>query len=241
MLTREDDVDDSERPEGRCRPVASPLMSAARVGGTCAVLAALCVSCNSNSATKALATSSPNSSMTASPSPSNGPASSGQTTVSPTRSTSTATVASKPAQVTKQCLLTQLSLSTQSTSGGTGHAGLTLVFTNHGATCTLEGFPGVDEVGSGGGVAASAKRTLKGYLGGAAQTVVTLAHGRAASALLEGQSGQARGGPACPSYTAYLITPPHETHSFHRANNAIICDAEIHPVVSGSAGGANAH
>lgn len=136
------------------------------------------------------------------------------------------------------CLTNQLSISDRPASAGLGHFGTVLVFTNHGAPCTLTGYPGVDGVRDGTAVV-HAQRTLNGYLGGTTSTTtVTLPAGGSASALLEGFDGP-EPGHECARYTSLLVTPPNDRQSVTLTSRAPICSPQIHPVVAGAAGGAN--
>ncbi len=123
--------------------------------------------------------------------------------------------------------------------GGASHAGIVIVFTNRGPTCTIRAYPGVDGLGSDGQPVVHAKRTPDGYLGGPGKSSdIRLDTGAVASALFEGLDGRARGGPPCPSYNEIAITPPNETHSVRRTS-PMFCEPEIHPVAAGSKGGSS--
>lgn len=157
-------------------------------------------------------------------------------------STSSAGSSANPAPVPGDgrtaCPTNQLSISDKPASGGLGHFGIVLVFVNHGSTCTLTGYPGVDGV-NGGTTVIHAQRTLRGPLGGATSTMaVTLAAGASASALLEGSVGP-QPGQQCARYTSLLVTPPNNQQSVTLSVRAPICSPQIHPVVTGAAGGAS--
>ncbi len=174
-------------------------------------------------------------------------ASAASTTLAAPRTTTPAPSSPSPAPSTttpsggpSPCLTNQLSISDKPASGGLSHAGIVLVFTNHGAPCTLTGYPGVDGLRAGAAVV-HAERTLSGYLGGAKSTAtVTLSAGRSASALLEGLDGPPAG-QKCASYTSLLVTPPNDRRSVPLNSRAPLCSPQIHPVVAGGSGSANAH
>jgi hypothetical protein len=111
------------------------------------------------------------------------------------------------------------------------------VFTNRGEPCALRAYPGVDGIGADGRPLVHAKRTMRGYLGGAVSPeTVPLGHGQIASALVEGLNGPVAGSPPCPKYVAYLVTPPNETHSVRLPSAYSMCNLEVHPVVPGRDG-----
>jgi hypothetical protein len=128
--------------------------------------------------------------------------------------------------------------------GGAGHGGNLLLFKNTGPTCIVHGYPGLDAVATDGSIVESAARTPNGYLGGintgSPVPVVILKTGQTASALFEGLTGPTPGGGACAPYAALITTPPNETHSVRLPSSYTLCYLQIHPVVSGTAGGAAA-
>lgn len=208
-------------------------------------------------ATAALVTGCDSPSTTTSPTPSTRPTTSTTLSAPPANTTTTTTPAPPPAPPRSSpaapspstttpsggpspCLTNQLSISDKPASGGLSHAGIVLVFTNHGAPCTLTGYPGVDGLRAGAAVV-HAERTLSGYLGGAKSTAtVTLPTGQSASALLEGLDGPPAG-QRCASYTSLLVTPPNDRQSVPLISRAPLCSPQIHPVVVGGSGSANAH
>lgn len=214
-----------------------PVTAHRRCAGVTAALTAtvLIAGCGSTSPTSSPAPSTPSTILAAPPTttaPSPPPAPPSSSPPAPPPSTTT----SGP----PPCLTNQLSISDKPASGGLGHAGLVLVFANHGSTCTLTGYPGVDGV-RGRAAVVHAQRTLSGYLGGAKSTAtVTLPGGQSASALLEGL-GAPVSGQQCASYTSLMVTPPNDRQSAPLTSRAPLCSPQIHPVVAGSAGGANAH
>lgn len=161
------------------------------------------------------------------------------TTLPPASTSPSGSALAEPA-----CTTAQLKISWKGIPGGLSHAALVLLFENTGARCALRGYPGIDGIDADGNVTAPARRTPNGYLGGpdtpGEPAAVDLAPGQTASALLEGSSGPLAGEPACPHYEALLVTPPDETHSVRLSTEYSLCDLEVHPVVSGGTGDANA-
>lgn len=164
----------------------------------------------------------------------------------PTSPTSTVPVVPAPsatgAPQSGPCATTRLIVTIVGISGGAGHSGYLIRFQNDGPPCVLQGYPGLDGLDDENHVAVHAKRTSRGYLGGLAGGIapnVELGATQTASALFEGYTGPVPG-EACPHYTSLLVTPPDETHSVRLATDYTLCGLEVHPVVLGSTGGANA-
>lgn len=211
------------------------------VAVTIAMLLAGCSGGGTTAGSTVPATSLP--STTIEPATTNEPA----TTRLPITTNSTTPVATTLSTVlaapdTPTCTTAQLGIGLKDGSAGAGHAGLILLFENTGSRCALRGYPGVAGVDAAGNVTVQAERTPNGYLGGigsATESTVDLLKGQSASALLEGLLGPSSGGPPCQSYTAMLITPPNETNSVSVPVSFSLCYPEVHPIVSGSAGGAS--
>jgi uncharacterized protein DUF4232 len=161
--------------------------------------------------------------------------------VSASRSSTTGTTMSRTSPAVERpsrCSTKQLKIAVVGfRAGGAGHSGYVLRFKNAGRPCTLQGFPGVDGLAVNGRVVVHARRSRRGYLGGAhSRSRISLPTGATASALLEGLTGPIRGHP-CPQYRSLMITPPNETHSERRRAGVYpLCDPEIHPVVTGRRG-----
>lgn len=136
------------------------------------------------------------------------------------------------------CATSQLAVTLHAVAG-LGHGGDVIDFRNRGKTCALYGYPGVDGLDLHGRVVVSAKRTLRGYLGGLGPGVtekpVVLGSGQTASAMLEGFNAPKPSAP-CRHYSSLAITPPNETHSLHLASAFSLCYPQIHPVVPGASG-----
>ena len=114
-----------------------------------------------------------------------------------------------------------------------GHAGMRLTFRNTGRTCTLRGYPTVEELGPGGIALGQAESSRGGYLGGAPVRTIRLARGAAATALFEGQLATYGSGPTCVPYQQIRIKAPQARHGVVRPmpQDYWYCEAEIHPVV----------
>ena len=135
-----------------------------------------------------------------------------------------------------RCTTAQLRITFHGVPGDAGHVGAALRFRNTGRRCALEGYPGMDGVTAGGRVVVRARRTLRGYLGGArAVRRIVLRHGATASALFEGLLGPARGH-RCPTFSFVTVTPPNDVRHV-RLRHHTLCSLQIHPVVAGRDGG----
>lgn len=200
-----------------------------------AVLTAGCGSSSTTSSPAPTTTAAVSTTIAAPSTPSASPSPPPATPSSPPPAPSPSTTA--PNGGPPPCLTKQLSTIDKPGAAGVGHAGIVLVFTNKGSTCTLSGYPGVDGVRDGTAVV-HAQRTLSGYLGGAPSVAtVTLTVGQSASALLEGFGAPVSGQP-CTAYTSLLVTPPNNQESAPLTSRAPLCSPQIHPVVKGAAGGA---
>jgi len=188
--------------------------------------------------TTSVATTSPSTSVPSSTSPT----AAAVTTTSPKATPTTTPVLAQPAL----CTTGQLTITIAGIQGGLSHAGEVILFKNTGNACQLHGYPGVDGVNGDGVVVVSAQRTPGGYLGGlpfgaTAGPNVELSDGQTASALLEGTDGPIASQGPCAAYTTVAVTPPNETHTVHITSpGGTLCYPQIHPVVAGTTGDANA-
>lgn len=121
------------------------------------------------------------------------------------------------------------------------------------STCVLSGYPGVAGLDAQGNQAVQAERTPNGYLGGlqsgtSTPPSVSLAPGQRASAIVEGTDNPVGSATSCPSYPTLLVTPPNLTVSVRVTVTGLgtnppgfpgCSQIEVHPVVTGSSGGAN--
>jgi hypothetical protein len=136
------------------------------------------------------------------------------------------------------CGNTSLAVSpTPSTSAG-GHARFVVLFRNvsH-ATCTLYGYPGLDALDRYGHVMAHAQRTLNGYMGGpSTETLVTVAPGRYASAIVEWLLYNPVTTGDCRFSASVATTPANTTHTTRLPVSVSICRLQVHPTIAGASG-----
>lgn len=146
-----------------------------------------------------------------------------------------------PSDQVRTCATRELTVSLHTTEGGAGHVGIRILFENRASrACSMSGYPGVDGTKDG-RVVVRARRTARGYLGGPGRvTTVAVAPNGYASALLEGFAGEVSGRGRCRPFDSLVITPPNETTSVTRATDTTLCYPEIHPVVRGRSGAAEA-
>lgn len=143
---------------------------------------------------------------------------------------------------TTGCRKAELAVTTAGQSGGSGHRGVVLVFTNSGTrSCQLRGYPGVAALDAAGAQVAQARRTSAGYLGGLASgaqiPAVTLSAGQSASAMVEALAFNAADGSACTAYRGLLVTAPDDVESTRLPWDTDGCsDLQVHPVVPGTTG-----
>lgn len=116
------------------------------------------------------------------------------------------------------CNIGQLRIAAGKSGAASGAAGQTILFTNVGQTvCSMTGYPGVSALNAVGDQVLQAQRALNGMLGGVyvgrTAPLVTLQPGHVASAEIEGVDRPLGSATSCPTYPAFLVTPPDETHS----------------------------
>ncbi|MGI8666962.1 MAG: DUF4232 domain-containing protein [Jatrophihabitans sp.] len=162
-------------------------------------------------------------------------------TTAPPSSVATSKTSSAPADLVV-CAPPYLTVSAKQASGGDGHDGYVLRYTNTGQiSCSMTGYPGLAILNAAGKQILQATRTPAGYLGGIRNgkppfPTVTLSAGESASALLEGIPSDTRGN-GCPTEHALLTTAPNTTSSVRVAITTTICSqVQIHPIVAGSTG-----
>ncbi len=108
----------------------------------------------------------------------------------------------------------------------------------------MTGYPGVVALDASGHQVAQAQRSPSGYFGGLppGQTTpitVTLQPGSTASAQIEDTDNPINGATSCPSYQAFLVTPPNDLQSVKvtDSNGFPGCSTlRVHPVVPGTTG-----
>ena len=173
-----------------------------------------------------------------SPSPSTTPppASSPQTAPTTSPTADTAGVA--------RCSIADLAISDRSGGVGAGNWGVVLIFRNvASAPCVLGGYPGVAGLNASRQQVLQAVRTPSGYIGGlpigqTKPSVVLLAPGAEASALVEGSDVPRGTATSCPSLAGLLVTPPGSRHSvaLMRPTPYECSGLQVHPVVAGTTG-----
>jgi len=180
--------------------------------------------------------------LTACSSPSTKPAVTTSTSHTPARSSTTG---SPPTTSIPICTTSHLTISSGLSQGATGHISTVLLFANSGTTtCNITGYPGLAGLNASGTQVVQAQRTLRGFTGGLAQgatapPVVDLTPNQTASALVEGTDVPTGNATSCPSYPAFLVTPPNETHSVQLSLASAFpgcSQIQIHPVVPGTSG-----
>ncbi|MVU80354.1 DUF4232 domain-containing protein [Nocardia sp. ET3-3] len=133
------------------------------------------------------------------------------------------------------CAPGQVDVTAKSMGAAMSHDGITLTFSiaNPSQSCTLTGYPGMDEITDTGTVI-HAERTLNGYVGGLPQGTTTpptvvVKSGHPAHAIAEGTSCGPYGKPD-PKVVKTEVTPPNSTDT--RVIDAAVytCTLKIHPV-----------
>lgn len=145
------------------------------------------------------------------------------------------------------CAAADLAIHAGRASRGLGHAGSPIVFRNTSdIPCRMRGYPSVIAFRSDGAHAA-AQPTPAGYLGGLASgstspPLVTLNPGGYASAYLEGLDFvPPAAAESCPSILAISVSAPDEHQLVRLPMKAPLCsEIEIHPIVGGTSGRAEA-
>jgi Protein of unknown function (DUF4232) len=142
------------------------------------------------------------------------------------------------------CTGTDIQVDESSGGGAAGHLSVVVDFTDVGGhACVLRGYPGASMLAQDGHSLLDAKRTLYGPAGGAtglsSPPRVVLQSGGVASAVIE-WSDVPDGSQSCLSPVDLGVTPPNtkQTTTFPMSGQAQVCsEFEVHPVVSGAAGG----
>jgi hypothetical protein len=149
------------------------------------------------------------------------------------RTASPARTSGPASEAANLCRLAELSVTAAPEQGAAGTVGAPIQFRNAGhRTCQLVGYPGVAGLDSAGRQAIQAARV--GSNGG--PTVVTIAPGQVASALVTGSDVPRGNATSCPTYSL-LVTPPGETHSIRVAARLPGCSGlAVRPVVAGTMG-----
>lgn len=136
------------------------------------------------------------------------------------------------------CGNSSLAVSHLHTQGATGHGSVVLLFKNTTAhSCSLYGYPGLDALNASGHVLAHAKRTMRGFAGGAhVEKTVTVTPGHSASASVEWMNFNPVNGGSCTFSKSVATTPANTTHTVHLAIPVSVCSLQVHPTVAGTTG-----
>ena len=144
---------------------------------------------------------------------------------------------------TAPCAAAALTATTSPTPSAAHQSGVVVVFTNQGPTCSVTGYPVVNEL-NGSTVVGAAKQTPQGYLGGQAQSgppqPVVLVKGATAASLLEGPATSQPSGNVCSGFTGLQLGPPSGGISATVAGTFRFCSLEVHPLQPGTTGGLGA-
>lgn len=134
------------------------------------------------------------------------------TTAAPTTPSTTTTVAATTRSA--RCRADQLHASLGQAGAAAGHVGDTITLHNASATtCTLEGYPGLALLGSGGRPLPTEVHRGAGYIvRPETPTLVTLAPGQDASFALGYADATGYSGQACPTSQSVEVTPPNAFH-----------------------------
>jgi hypothetical protein len=125
------------------------------------------------------------------------------------------------------------------TSESNDARGVLLGYANHSdEPCTLSGYPAASVVDSAGQPLADAARTPAGFFGGLSAgnaPRLVLFGDRSGSAVVEWAAAQ-HGSSQCHPEAELLSTPPGATATASYGVHALVCDLQVHPVVSGATG-----
>lgn len=180
-----------------------------------------------------------------SPSSQSSPTTEHPSTTAPVPTTSTTPGPTTQASI---CTTANLKISLGVGQAGAGNVEAPVLFKNIGSTvCTMTGYPGVAALDTSGNQVAQGQRSPSGYFGGLPQgqttpSTISLQPGSTASAQIENTDNPTNGATSCPSYPAFLVTPPNDLHSVKvtDANGFPGCSTlQVHPVVSGTTGSVN--
>ncbi|MEO6501431.1 MAG: DUF4232 domain-containing protein [Jatrophihabitantaceae bacterium] len=138
------------------------------------------------------------------------------------------------------CTGDQLTVTGSPLTSESGDArGLLLKYVNAGdEPCALTGYPGAAIVDAAGQPLADATRTPAGFFGGLAAgnaPRLVLFRGLPGSAVIEWAAEQ-HGGAQCWAEATLVSTPPETTATQSYGAQPLVCDPQVHPVVSGETG-----
>ncbi len=145
-----------------------------------------------------------------------------------------------------RCQETQLDVHWASAGAGLGHVGSLIVISNiSSSACKMTGYPSVRMTGGPSVVAAVAKKTRNGYLGGLGGTgtavaipnVTLKAHGGSASSLVEGGDVPVGTAVECVYYSKIFVTLPGLSPPYRFTSKFPGCvRPQVHPIVKGTHG-----
>ncbi len=142
------------------------------------------------------------------------------------------------ANATAACGNSSLTVSHSGSQGATGHSSFVLRFknTSH-STCSIYGYPGLDALNASGHVLAHAKRTMRGFAGGAhVLKTVVLPPNHWASASVEWMNFNPVTSGACTFSKSIATTPANTSHTVHFPVSVSVCVLQVHPTVAGISG-----
>jgi hypothetical protein len=136
------------------------------------------------------------------------------------------------------CGNSSLTVSHSHPQGATGHGSVVLLFKNKTVhSCSLYGYPGLDALSASGHVLAHAKRTMRGFAGGAhVKKTITVQPGHYASANVEWMNFNPVTSGSCTFSHSVATTPANTTHTVHLAVSVSVCSLQVHPTVAGTSG-----
>lgn len=149
-----------------------------------------------------------------------------------------AAAATPAAATVPACGNSSLAITYTPPQGATGHGAFVLRFRNQTrSSCSLYGYPGLDALNAAGQVLAHAKRTMRGFAGGAhVEAVVTVTPGHYASATVEWMNFNPVTSGSCTFSKSVATTPPNTTHTVHLPVSVSVCSLQVHPTVAGTSG-----
>lgn len=120
----------------------------------------------------------------------------------------------------------------------TGHGTFVLLFRNTSPrTCTIYGYPGLDALDASGHVLAHARRTLRGFAGGAhVEGTVTIRPNHYGSARVEWLNFNPTTSGSCTFSKSVATTAANTARAVRLAVSVSVCRLQVHPTVGGTSG-----
>lgn len=136
------------------------------------------------------------------------------------------------------CGNSSLKVSHTPARAATGHGSFVLLFRNtSNRTCTIRGYPGLDALNASGHPLARARRTLRGFAGGAhVERTVTLRPNQYGSATVEWLNFNPVTSGTCTFSKSVATTAANTTHAVRLAVSVSLCRLQVHPTVAGTSG-----